>query len=166
VKINAALYAFHKMFSKQTFKVTGISVPSGVDDQPITDRETLTGAINRVDNAVKQNPDADYYVGIEGGVEEIDEQMSTFAWAVVSTKTKIGKGKSVAFFLPPRAAQLIKNGMELGDVMDVIFKKKHSKLKNGAIGLLTGNVIDRTELYVSAVIVALIPFKQPKLYNS
>jgi non-canonical (house-cleaning) NTP pyrophosphatase len=38
------------------------------------------------------------------------------------------------------------------------------KQANGAIGILTGDVIDRTELYQHAVILALVPFKNDGLY--
>ena len=48
--------------------------------------------------------------------------------------------------------------------MDEIFGKKNSKQQEGAIGILTDGVIDRTKLYTPAVIAALIPFKKKNLY--
>jgi len=55
--------------------------------------------------------------------------------------------------------------MELGEADDRVFERSNSKQTNGAIGLLTGNVIDRTTLYAPAVVFALIPFKNPELYS-
>jgi non-canonical (house-cleaning) NTP pyrophosphatase len=54
--------------------------------------------------------------------------------------------------------------MELGHADDLVFNKSNSKQENGAVGILTENVIDRAEFYKQAVILALIPFKNPTLY--
>jgi non-canonical (house-cleaning) NTP pyrophosphatase len=39
-------------------------------------------------------------------------------------------------------------------------------LNAGAIGLLTGNVIDRAKLYEHGVIMALVAFKNPENYKT
>ncbi len=46
----------------------------------------------------------------------------------------------------------------------MVFGRTNSKQGNGAVGLLTGDVIDRAAYYVHAVILALIPFRNPELY--
>ena len=61
-----------------------VAVPSGVRPQPLSDAETLQGALNRVQHAAHLVPQADYWVGIEGGVEERQGSMEAFAWIVVS----------------------------------------------------------------------------------
>jgi non-canonical (house-cleaning) NTP pyrophosphatase len=55
--------------------------------------------------------------------------------------------------------------MELGEADDLVFGRSNSKQDNGAIGLLTGDVIDRAQLYEQAVILALVPFKNPDMYG-
>jgi non-canonical (house-cleaning) NTP pyrophosphatase len=54
--------------------------------------------------------------------------------------------------------------MELGQADDQVFNQSHSKQKNGAVGLLTNDLIDRSEYYKQAVILALVPFLKPELY--
>jgi len=49
---------------------------------------------------------------------------------------------------------------------DMVFNRSNSKLNAGAIGLLTGNVIDRTRLYEHGVIMALVAFKNPEIYKT
>lgn len=165
VKINTTEIGFAKMFPDETFEVTGISAPSGVSDQPMTELETLTGAKNRADNVSNLAPDADFWVGLEGGLEEIGEEMEAFAWIVVKSKSgKIGKGKTGSFFLPKEVVKLIKQGKELGEADDIVFGLKNSKQANGAVGILTGNLLTRTTFYEPAVILALLPFKNPSLY--
>lgn len=92
--------------------------------------------------------------------------MLAFAWMVILGKEGRGEGKSAAFHLPPKVVELIRGGMELGEADDVVFAQENSKQSNGAIGLLTGNMITRTTLYVPALQMALIPFRRPELYLS
>ncbi|HFC76835.1 MAG TPA: DUF84 family protein, partial [Candidatus Moranbacteria bacterium] len=127
VKINAVRIAFEKMFPNSNFEFEGVSVSSEVSDQPMTNEETLTGAINRTKNARVNFPTADFWLGIEGGIERVGEEMSTFAWVVVQSKTKMGKAKTAAFFLPPKVVELINEGMELGEADDVVFGHSNSK---------------------------------------
>lgn len=137
-----------------------------MSEQPKSDSETFSGAWNRANNACKQKPDADFCVGIEGGGEEKDSEMKVFAWVVIKAKGNgFGKGRTGTFFLPPQIAELIKQGKEPGEANDIVFDRTNSKQENGAVGILTGNAIDRTGHYTGAVVLALIPFKNKELYN-
>lgn len=164
VKITAVKQAFAKMFPDQSFDFQSISVPSEVSNQPLSEEETQTGALNRVQNSSKII-DADYWVGIEGGSKPVGETMETFAWVVIKSKNNsFGQGRSASFFLPPKIVELIKQGKELGEADDIVFGRTNSKQSNGAIGILTNDIITRTSYYEPAVVMALIPFKNPDLY--
>ncbi|KAK4228591.1 Maf/Ham1, partial [Podospora fimiseda] len=166
VKTGAALDGFSNMFAKSgmTFTVKGVSVASGVPDQPMTDDETLQGALNRVGNAQIVEPEADFWVGIEGGVNPHRGSLESFAWVVVTDKTgRTGKARTAAFYLPDEVAELVRGGMELGPADDLVFGRQNSKQKNGAVGLLTDDAVTRKDIYVQAVTMALIPFKNPNL---
>ncbi|NPV77096.1 MAG: inosine/xanthosine triphosphatase [Anaerolineae bacterium] len=164
VKINTTLSGFKQMFPSESFEARPIAAESGVSEQPFSDHETFLGAFNRARNALYIVPDGDYWVGIEGGVEKLGAEIAAFAWIVITDGLRIGRGKTGAFMLPRAIAELIQQGMELGKADDIFFNRSNSKQENGAIGLLTGNVIDRAKLYEQAVIMALIPFKNPDLY--
>ena len=64
-KINAVKNALKRVFYDREISVLGYSVVSGVPDQPIGYRETKSGA--EIDKNLKHR-DADFYIGIEGGV--------------------------------------------------------------------------------------------------
>ena len=154
------------MFKQEAFDFEDISVPSGVQDQPMNNKTTLEGALNRANNAMAIKQNADYWVGIEGGIEKTEEnEMLAFAWIVVRSKDYIGKGKTGSFFLPDKIINLINEGKELGEADDIVFGLNNSKQKNGAVGILTENAINRTDLYSQGVVLALIPFKQKKYYS-
>lgn len=164
VKIEAVKNGFQKIIPELDIECTGMSVPSNVSDQPISDKETLLGAENRVNNAFKLSSNADYFVGIEGGIEIFENEMQAFAWIVIKSEDKVSKSRTSTFILPKKVTELIKKGNELGVANDIIFKNSNSKQKNGAVGILTNNAIDRTAYYTEAVVLALIPFKNPELY--
>lgn len=165
VKINAALAGFQQMFPDDLFEIDGISVPSDVNDQPRDDAETMDGAWNRIRNLRTARSDGDFYVSIEGGIEERGAEIEAFAWVLVQTKDdRVGRGRTGAFYLPPKIAALIRQGKELGDAADAVFNETNSKQNQGSIGLLTNGIIDRTAYYVDAVVFALIPFRNEALY--
>lgn len=164
VKLQAARQGFERMFPGECFDMLPVSAESGVSSQPRSSAETRRGALNRARAAQQLAAQADYWVGIEGGVEEENGHMAAFAWiAVLSPKTS-GLSRTGSFFLPDAVARLVRQGLELGEADDRVFGRTNSKQENGAVGLLTGDVLDRAGLYRQAVILALIPFKNPDLY--
>jgi inosine/xanthosine triphosphatase len=178
IKVQAAQDGFMRMFPGDDFTFQALSAPSEVSDQPFTSAETLQGAFNRARNARSLSPNADYWIGIEGGVDQapegapvyggsdsnIKKALVAFAWVVILSGNQVGKGQTGVLFLPPRVAELVYQGKELGEADDIVFGKTNSKQENGAVGLLTGDVIDRAIFYEQAVILALIPFRNPELY--
>jgi inosine/xanthosine triphosphatase len=159
VKANAALGGCERMFPEVDFQLQTVSVESGVSHQPMTEAETLQGAENRARAAAYAVPQADFWVGIEGGIEDLSDGMLAYAWIVVLSAGPTGKGRTGGFLLPEAVARLVREGQELGDANDIVFGRRNSKQQEGAIGLLTGKVMDRTELYEHAMVLALVPVK-------
>ncbi|HHX8649854.1 inosine/xanthosine triphosphatase [Vibrio antiquarius] len=161
-KINAVQSAFNSAFPHKEFNFIGVSVPSEVADQPMTDEETHRGALNRVKNTKVEMPNADYYVGLEAGIET----NVTFAWMVIESNTHRGESRSASLMLPPKVLDKLKHANELGDVMDEVFGTENIKQKGGAISLLTQNQLTRSSVYHQALILALIPFTNPEHFPS
>lgn len=165
VKIQATETAFRKMFQNIDVAVIGISAPSEVADQPMSEEETLQGAMNRAENISKLASEADYWVGLEGGLTEKEEAVFTSNWVVIKSKEgKVGKGNTGSFALPKKIASLVKNGQELTVASEQVFEQEHVGQTSGTIGILTDDVLSRTSYYETAVILALIPFRHPELY--
>lgn len=164
VKLKAVRDGFEKVFGKDMCKFETVKVDSGVPDQPMSDEETMQGAEGRVKRAKADFPEADYWVGMEAGIENTKHGMEAFGWVVVESKERIGRGCSAKFILPDKIRDLIESGVELGDADDRVFGISNSKQTNGAVGILTHDVITRATLYEPAVILALIPFVNESLY--
>ncbi|WP_284192008.1 inosine/xanthosine triphosphatase [Vibrio zhanjiangensis] len=159
-KKKAVESAFKAVFGSQHFEFLTIHVPSGVADQPMSNEETRIGALNRVKAAKEQQPQADYYVGLEAGIEE----NTTFAWMVIESATQRGESRSASLMLPPLVLEKLTQANELGDVMDEVFGTENIKQKGGAISLLTHDQLTRSSVYHQALVLALIPFSNPEYF--
>ncbi|ENI4128693.1 inosine/xanthosine triphosphatase [Vibrio fluvialis] len=157
-KIRAVESAFSTVFPDYRCVFQGVSVPSEVADQPMSDHETKLGALNRVRNAKQRITDGDFYVGLEAG---IDGDV-TFAWMIIESATQRGESRSACLMLPPEVLSKLADANELGDVMDEVFGTENIKQKGGAIGLLTQHHLTRSSVYHQALILALIPFTNPE----
>ncbi|EKO3509507.1 inosine/xanthosine triphosphatase [Vibrio fluvialis] len=157
-KIRAVESAFSTVFPDYHYVFQGVSVPSEVADQPMSDHETKLGALNRVRNAKLRITDGDFYVGLEAG---IDGDV-TFAWMIIESATQRGESRSASLMLPPEVLSKLADANELGDVMDEVFGTDNIKQKGGAIGLLTQHHLTRSSVYHQALILALIPFTNPE----
>ena len=166
-KIEAVRLGFTQFFKGVQLELQGVSANSGVSDQPMDDQETFQGALNRSLDIQERFPDVDYWVSLEGGIDTRYNQMEAFAWIIIRQKNNNthGVARTASFSLPPRIQQLILEGIELGVADDMVFQRTNSKHKNGAVGILTQGLIDRANYYAQAVVLALIPFKNPELYQ-
>lgn len=165
VKIEACVQGFQQVFPQDAFDFQGINVSSDVSAQPMTTRETYQGAYNRALAAKQVTPTAHFWVGIEGGVDFLKENLEVFAWIVVFSSDNQGVAKTSSFILPPKVSELVKNGLELGVADDMVFRQNNSKTKGGSVGILTNGLINRTMYYTQAVMLALIPFINKSLYQ-
>ncbi len=159
VKLEAARQAFSSRFPSANLELIPIDVESGVSEQPDGDEETRRGARNRVEEASRAYPDAEFWVGLEGGIATVDDQLMAFAWIAVRGRNgKIVDVKSVTLPLPPAVRELVASGLELGEANDQVFSTVNSKQRSGAYGLLTDGLYTRETIYSQTLIFALIPF--------
>lgn len=158
VKQAAVKHAFSQAFPDTTLKLTSVDVDSGVPDQPSSDEETLLGAHNRASRAKQEVPSANFWVGLEGGVQASLGQTQSFAWIVVKSHTGTEKSRTATFTLPTHVTRHLSRGKELGDAMDITYSRHNSKQQEGAVGILTHGLVTRASLYQQAVLLALIPY--------
>lgn len=154
VKIAAVRRACRGVLRAVTFQ--GVSVKSGVAEQPITDRETRKGAFSRAQAALNATPGAIIGVGLEGGVRITKKHVWSLVWCCVYDKS--GRSFCVSgghFQLPPVIAARIRAGGELGPIMDRLVGEKDVKRKQGMIGVLTRGVVNRARLYADICRVAV-----------
>ncbi|MGO0062255.1 DUF84 family protein [Brevibacillus fluminis] len=139
-----------------------VSVPSGVSDQPLSEAETITGAINRAKAALLQTPEAVIGLGLEGGLAY--DETYTGQWFLISVcaawdGSRLMLGKGLQFPLPPGMGdRVLREKIELSHVIDELGGTAGSNHQGGAYGLLTDNRINRAGVFRDAVIAAITPF--------
>ena len=139
--------------------VESVAVESGVSEQPVGDRETVDGARNRARNVLDAG-EYDVGVGLEGGVAAVDGADGLFLimWAAATDGDRTGLGAGPRLRLPESIASRVRDGEELGPVMDDVLDMDDVAKKQGAAGALTGGAIDREGALRQAVAGAFGPF--------
>jgi inosine/xanthosine triphosphatase len=142
-----------------TAQVTGIEVPSGVAAQPMSDKETRTGAETRAKNALQyglvelQNqghtqPEEALGIGLEGGVFSQGKELWNTVWvAVADTSGRTWSVNGSRFKLPSILATRIKAGEEMGPVVEQVVGELGVPKKQGMIGVVTKEFVVRGEEY-------------------
>lgn len=165
VKVEAVREVFSKHFKKD-LTVFGLTTYSRVKPQPLTDRETFKGALNRAKSAIMRVEEADFGVGIEGGLHE-----HTYGWferqivVIIDKKGQIGIGASGGLVLPDKIVKpVVEEGKELAKVVDLLFGTKDIGKDIGMFGLLTKKNVTRKDSLIHGVSFALARFLNEKLY--
>lgn len=147
-------------------QVRGLAVASGVAEQPQAG-EALLGARNRAQAAMEAWPEADYAVGVEAGLQQDPDG---FAWydvqacAVVDRLGHTTDGFGPAFRYPDWITERALAGEMVSDVIGPVANDPRIGGTTGAIGFLTGGLMDRTELSRIAVLMAFVPRIRRGLY--
>ncbi len=164
VKVEASRRAFTKFF--EAVEVTPIDVPSGVKPFPTSESETVHGAINRVHNTVDEVPEAEYAVGIESGIVEVDGVKFVRTYAAVLHEGVLGIGGSAAYEAPEPILSRIEPGTDASKrVIDSALGRKDVLDKEGVVGVLTQGRLDRSSILRDAIVCALTRFVSPKYYS-
>ena len=162
VKLGAARLALERAGFE--FELQGVAVPSGVSEQPIGAEEIARGARQRALNARAALGSA-WGVGMEGGVE-FDAAGEAWLFSVVAIvgaeRESLARGGQVR--LPPRIAARLREGAELGPVMDELLGTSNIKQGLGAVGYLTSGLITRQAAFYDCFSRALAPLLHPELY--
>ncbi|GAC1412697.1 MAG: inosine/xanthosine triphosphatase [Candidatus Doudnabacteria bacterium] len=169
VKIEATRLAFEKVWpellNEDEFVFEGYEVSSGVPNQPMSDEDCVVGARNRA-KALMKIGEGDYYVGLEGGLQSVDDHYYDCGWIVVLDKfMNEGIGGTSKIALPKTMERMILEGLELGEATDKVFGSVNSKQAGGFFGMMTENKITRLDAYKDAVICALARFMHSDLFE-
>jgi inosine/xanthosine triphosphatase len=163
VKIAAVENVVRKIWPEA--EIVGMDLSSSTKTQPGTQKEAIDGALKRAELALKET-NADFGFGLEGNTFDSEHGMFLDGWAAIVDKHgKKGIASCGALMLPEKLAEEVRQGKELGPATDRIFGHDNIKQKEGTVGMLTSNMIKRTEAFERGVTYALARFLNPKYYN-
>src|SRR5262249_32200682 len=141
----AAVDARFKSIASES-RAGGAAAPA----MPMSDRETLDGARARASAAARSAVPPFLAIGLEGGLSS--EPLETLtSWAVATDGVRWGYGSGGRIVLPDAIARQVRDGRELGDVID--------EAAGGAIrgtrrawGLVTLDVVGPPGAFLTATI--------------
>lgn len=166
VKVAAAREAVHEVLvhhgdaRAQDLEVLGFDVNSGVAAQPLTDAETRQGALARARAVLTLDPELDLAIGLEGGVMDGPEgEMYTTVWVCALSREADGslrQGVSAGgrILVPRLVAVQIRQGGEMGPIMDKILSRTNTKHAEGLFGVVTQNMVPRQREYQEIAVMA------------
>jgi len=177
-KLNAVREAaalFKEMLApKMDLEIQGYEVESGVGHTPASREELMCGARQRAEALVKRlrstGESADYFVGLEGGLDVAVENgrrcVLLESWAYVTDGWRGHFGCSGSIELPEALAEdVLSNGTELSEAIDRFAGAVGIRDAQGAWGVLSGDLISRQEAFRVAVVAAFAPFYNEKIYG-
>jgi inosine/xanthosine triphosphatase len=163
VKVRATKKVMRKIY--RDVKIFPVKVDPGVGDNPMTEDETIEGAINRARRALEK-VDADLGIGMEGGMVKKLDRYFLCGWCAVADKLdEITLSNAGYIEIPDVAVKKVLGGKELGDAMNEIVRMKDVKKKMGTIGVLTNNLMNRERSWEIALIFAMTKKLKPELYQ-
>ena len=164
VKISAARKVFGDLYGTQ-IEIHPLEVGEGLPPQPFNS-EVLLGAILRAKRALRALPDADFGVGMEGGVVELWGRAFILGFAAVADRSgRLGVGSSGWFECPPGVHRELISGRVLGEVMEELTGVKEIGKKEGAAGILTCGRVTREELFKHGLFLAMARFLRSELFE-
>jgi non-canonical (house-cleaning) NTP pyrophosphatase len=118
----------------------------------------------------KQRLEAEIYLGLEGGFHSIsiEGEWHTFlrGWAYATDGEKGTFGAAPSITVPESLARKVVEGRrELGMVIDEVTGRHDVRSRQGAWGVLSRDLVTRSNSFELALIAALAPFYNPKLYS-
>lgn len=166
VKLTVARKAFVQVFPGVALEVVAVQTNSGVPAQPF-EGEVLQGAMHRLAQIRDSHPKADYWISQEGGLfRDTTDIYHNRAWIVVCDRQgHVAKSSTASFALPKGIAALVATGLEFGDASDVYWNTTGLKQGAGGLGHITDGLIDRTQFYVQAAIIAFSAVKHHHLFS-
>jgi inosine/xanthosine triphosphatase len=157
------------------FEVVGAEVESGVGHTPANRIELMLGARQRAEALLRMAREkaqsAQYFVGLEGGLDTIEEQgqrrVFLESWAYVSDGRHGHYGRSGGVEIPDALArEVLEDGVELSVAIDRFAGAVGIRDNQGAWGVLSSGLISRTEAFRVAVVAAFAPFYNSKMYHA
>lgn len=136
----------------QPIEFIQMDVPSLVSAQPLSDEETVKGAINR-SRAVIAQSDCEVGIGLEGGVKWVGDQLYLCNWgALITQRGDVFTASGAGVPLPTEIEVGIKDGIELGPLMDAYTNRQGIRHNEGAIGVFTNGLITRSDMFEHIVV--------------
>lgn len=157
IKIRAVEHVFANAFENKKIRIQRLSLDLGLPEQPRGDA-IAAGAIARAE-AAQKHAGVDFGIGIEAGLMQIQgasRWLSVQICAIVDQTGQRSIGMGPGYELPLPILQAVLAGESLRDAFERLLHQDDPE-RRGAVYFLSDGLIDRMDLTIQAVRMALIP---------
>ncbi|HEX8139080.1 MAG TPA: inosine/xanthosine triphosphatase [Pyrinomonadaceae bacterium] len=155
-------------------EVLARGVETGVPAMPLSEELLMRGARTRAEGVratlLTEGMSAELYVGLEGGFHSvrIEGGWHTFlsGWAYVTDGVRGSFGAAPSISVPDFIARSVIDGRrELSEVIDEVTGKQDVRSREGAWGVLSKDLLTRSDSFEAALVAAFAPFYNQRLYT-
>lgn len=113
----------------------------------------MTDSLSRARESVS---DAEYYVCLQGGMEDSGDEMHETAYVMVSDSTGRSEVSGCSTFrVPTQIASEVRNGKDFAKAVDEFFKVQDTKTTGGFVSILTKGIVNKSSHYEQSFAIAL-----------
>ena len=154
-------------------EIASRDVAHDTPSMPLTLDHLLDGARRRAEQALfaleREGRAADLGVGLEGGLDLRQDagrrRGYLMSWAYVTDGRRGAHGCGGAIEVPPKVVdRVVEEGVELSSVIDALVAREDTRSREGAWGVLTRGLLDRTRSFELALLNAMAPFYNEGIY--
>jgi len=155
-------------------EVVPFDASAATPPMPLSVDELLEGARVRAQLALESlaasGRRADYAIGLEGGIDLRRTMPSNrgflMSWAYVTDGRRGAHGCGGAIEVPSALLEeVVDKGIELSEAIDALSGQDDVRSRQGAWGILTSGLFDRTRSFEIALVNAFAPFISPGVYR-
>lgn len=155
-------------------EIVSRAVETDAPRMPLTEMQLMRGARDRAEAVrtalYREGRAADFYVGLEGGFHSVtfEGRRQTFlqGWAYVTDGERGAFGAAPSVLVPADIVRRVEGtGRELGEVIDEAAGERDVRSRQGAWGVLTRGLLTRSMSFETALVAALAPFYNARVYE-
>lgn len=149
----AKVQAVKQVAKLRQLRVIACPAHSSVSSQPLSDLETMEGALNRARYVLDKTGCA-IGIGLEGGMMSIQDRMFVCNWGALVSEDQVEVVTGgLRFPLPEDMSEELLHGKELSEI---IAKHPNQEARSqqhelGTVGLMTNGFVTRKDMYVQMV---------------
>lgn len=155
-KNDAVINVIKQYFER--FEIKSLETNSNVSETPIGDEEGITGSLNRIKDAIKQEKNGDLYVAMEGILSETKYGTFLCGWTVIynNVENEYYYGCSAKVKVPDIIVEKTSKSKRLSDVVAEYVESTGDEIsKIGTNGILTNGAYTRTDEFIDSITCAI-----------
>jgi inosine/xanthosine triphosphatase len=120
-------------------------------------KEHIVGYMTDILSKARESvSDAEYYVCMQGGMEDNEGEMHETAYVIVSDSTGRNEvSRCSTFRVPTQVANEVRNGKDFAKSVDEFFKVQDTKTTGGFVSILTKGIVNKESHYSQPFAIAL-----------